>query len=253
MNSTTLETLQFDNRFVKQLPADTETANYRRLVTGACYSWVNPTPVRAPTLVSYSKEVATLLGLDQASCESDQFTRIFTGNELLDNMQAYAQCYGGFQFGNWAGQLGDGRAINLGEVVNAEGEHWTLQLKGAGPTPYSRSADGLAVLRSSVREFLCSEAMYHLGVPTTRALSLVTTGEQVMRDMFYDGNSKYEPGAIVCRVAPSFTRFGNFEIFAARGEHTLLKQLADYTIETDFRSEERRVGKECRSRWSPYH
>lgn len=234
MNSNTLETLQFDNRFVKQLPADTETANYRRLVTGACYSWVNPTPVRAPTLVSYSKEVATLLGLDQASCESDQFTRIFTGNELLDNMQAYAQCYGGFQFGNWAGQLGDGRAINLGEVVNAEGEHWTLQLKGAGPTPYSRSADGLAVLRSSVREFLCSEAMYHLGVPTTRALSLTLTGEQVRRDMFYDGNPADEPGAVVCRVAPSFTRFGSFQIFAAQGDIKLLKQLVDFTIINDF-------------------
>ena len=109
-----------------------------------------------------------------------------------------------------------------------------VQLKGAGLTPYSRSADGLAVLRSSIREFLCSEAMYHLGVPTTRALSLVSTGEHVIRDMFYDGNPKPEPGAVVCRVAPSFVRFGNFQIFAARGEIDVLQQLVDYTIRTDF-------------------
>lgn len=109
-----------------------------------------------------------------------------------------------------------------------------LQLKGAGPTPYSRSADGLAVLRSSVREFLCSEAMHHLGVPTTRALSLTLTGEQVMRDMFYDGHSKPEPGAVVCRVAPSFTRFGHFEILTARREIDLLRQFTDYTIRADF-------------------
>lgn len=109
-----------------------------------------------------------------------------------------------------------------------------LQLKGAGPTPYSRTADGLAVLRSSLREFLCSEAMHHLGIPTTRALSLTATGELVTRDMFYDGNPRQEPGAIVCRVAPSFTRFGNFQILAARKETELLRQLVDYTIETDF-------------------
>ena len=115
-----------------------------------------------------------------------------------------------------------------------EGQRFALQLKGAGPTPYSRSADGLAVLRSSVREFLCSEAMFHLGVPTTRALSLVTTGEEVLRDMFYDGHPKMEPGAIVCRVAPSFTRFGSFEIHTARGNKALLQQLVDYTITTDF-------------------
>jgi uncharacterized protein YdiU (UPF0061 family) len=98
----------------------------------------------------------------------------------------YAQCYGGHQFGVWAGQLGDGRAITLGEVLNNQGERWELQLKGAGKTPYSRTADGLAVLRSSVREFLCSEAMHHLGIPTTRALCLVTTGQGVLRDMFYE-------------------------------------------------------------------
>ena len=103
------------------------------------------------------------------------------------------------------------------------GERWELQLKGAGPTPYSRTADGRAVLRSSIREFLCSEAMHHLGVPTTRALSVVTTGDDVVRDMLYDGNPRPEPGAVVCRVAPSFIRFGNFEIFASRGEHEVAR------------------------------
>ncbi|HTA64885.1 MAG TPA: YdiU family protein, partial [Xanthomonadaceae bacterium] len=120
------------------------------------------------------------------------------------------------------------------EAVNAAGERWELQLKGAGPTPYSRNADGRAVLRSSIREFLCSEAMHHLGVPTTRALSLVATGEEVVRDMFYDGHPKAEPGAIVCRVAPSFVRFGNFELPASRGDVELLRRLIDFTIHRDF-------------------
>jgi uncharacterized protein YdiU (UPF0061 family) len=190
--------------------------------------------VADPRLIVHSQEVAELLGLPTGVCESAEFVAVMSGNRLLQGMDPYATCYGGHQFGSWAGQLGDGRAINLGEIINQQGERWVLQLKGAGLTPYSRSADGLAVLRSSVREFLCSEAMHHLGVPTTRALTLVSTGEKIMRDMFYDGNSRYEPGAIVCRVAPSFTRLGSFEIFAARGEYPLLKQLADYTIETDF-------------------
>lgn len=231
---TQLNQLQFDNRLVRQLPADPEVENYRRQVTGAIYSRVNPTPVKNPQLVAGAKEVAALLDLPEAIFTQTEFAQIFGGNQLLAGMEPHACCYGGHQFGNWAGQLGDGRAINLGEVRNQKGEHWTLQLKGAGPTPYSRTADGLAVLRSSVREFLCSEAMFHLGVPTTRALSLVTTGEWVRRDMFYDGNPQLEPGAVVCRVAPSFTRFGNFEIFSARGEIDLLKQLADFTIRTDF-------------------
>jgi serine/tyrosine/threonine adenylyltransferase len=149
-------------------------------------------------------------------------------------MQPHAANYGGHQFGHWAGQLGDGRAISLGEAINATGQRWELQLKGAGPTPYSRHADGRAVLRSSIREFLCSEAMHHLGVPTTRALSLVATGEPVVRDMFYDGHPKLEPGAIVCRVAPSFLRFGSYELPAARGEQALLKELVDFTIARDF-------------------
>jgi len=232
--SGTLESLTFDNRFTRELPADPETTNQRRQVMGACYSFVQPVKVAAPQLVAYSRETAALLDLSAETCESDDFLQVFVGNHLPAGMEPYATCYGGHQFGNWAGQLGDGRAINLGEIINQRSERWALQLKGAGPTPYARTADGLAVLRSSVREFLCSEAMFHLGVPTTRALSLALTGEQVVRDMFYDGHPKLEPGAVVCRVAPSFTRFGSFQIFASRGETEVLKQLADYTIRTDF-------------------
>jgi serine/tyrosine/threonine adenylyltransferase len=229
-----LHALTFDNAFVRELPADPETANHRRQISGACYSRVRPTPVRAPVLIACAAEVADLLGLDAAACTDDEFVQVFAGNRLLPGMDPFAMCYGGHQFGNWAGQLGDGRAINLGEVLGRDGSRWTLQLKGAGPTPYSRTADGLAVLRSSVREFLCSEAMHHLGVPTTRALSLIGTGEHVMRDMFYDGRPRAEPGAIVCRVAPSFLRFGNFEILAARGEIELLRRLVDHCIRSDF-------------------
>jgi len=229
-----LDRLVFDNQFIQRLPADPESENYRRQVIKSCYSNVLPAKVSAPTMVSYSKEIAEQLGLSAADCISDQFSQVFVGNELLPKMEPYAMCYGGHQFGHWAGQLGDGRAINLGEVVNTKKQRWALQLKGAGPTPYSRTADGLAVLRSSIREFLCSEAMHHLGVPTTRALSLILTGEQVVRDMFYDGRPKAEPGAVVCRVAPSFTRFGSFQIYSARGDIDLLRQFVDYTISIDF-------------------
>jgi len=229
-----LDNLKFDNRFVQQLPADSEMDNYRRQVTNACYSKVLPSKVSAPKVIAYSREMAEQLGFTETDCHSKRFAEVFVGNEILAGMDPYAMCYGGHQFGQWAGQLGDGRAINLGEVVNIEHQRWALQLKGSGPTPYSRSADGLAVLRSSVREFLCSEAMHHLGVPTTRALSLILTGEQVVRDMFYDGNPKAEQGAVVCRVAPSFIRFGSFQVFASRGEIEVLRQFVDYTITTDF-------------------
>jgi serine/tyrosine/threonine adenylyltransferase len=226
--------VRFDNRFVRELPGDSGSENTRRQVPGVCYSRVRPTPVTAARLVAHSREVADLLDLPTTVCESETFLRWVSGNQLLPGMEPYAMRYGGHQFGVWAGQLGDGRAINLGEIVNLRGERWALQLKGAGPTPFARMADGFAVLRSSVREFLCSEAMHHLGVPTTRALSLVTTGEHVIRDMFYDGRPRPEPGAIVCRVAPSFVRFGNFEIHAASGETDVLRALADYTIRVDF-------------------
>ena len=173
-----------------------------------------------------------MLGIDPRawSEQPDVMARVLSGSLLLPGMDPHAASYGGHQFGHWAGQLGDGRAIALGEVVDDRGRHHTLQLKGAGPTPYSRSADGMAVLRSSVREFLCSEAMHHLGIATTRALSIVVTGDKVVRDILYDGNPRPEPGAVVCRVAPSFIRFGNFQLFAARQETEELRQLTDFTI-----------------------
>lgn len=229
-----LDSLNFDNKFVRELPGDPKTENKRRQVYKACFSRVQPYSAAAPKYVAHAREVSEFLDLGAEIEDKERFAAVFSGKQLLDGMDPFAMCYGGHQFGNWAGQLGDGRAINLGEVVNKAGQRWMLQLKGAGPTPYSRMGDGFAVLRSSIREFLCSEAMFHLGVPTTRALSLVETGDPVMRDMFYDGRAKDEPGAVVCRVAPSFTRFGNFQIFGARQEHETLKTLVDYTIKTDF-------------------
>ena len=161
---------RFDNAFVHDLPGDTETGPRVRQVESALWSRVEPTPVAAPRLLAYSPEMAKVLGLGEADVLSPEFAQVFGGNALLAGMEPYAANYGGHQFGHWAGQLGDGRAITLGETINAAGERWELQLKGAGLTPYSRTADGRAVLRSSIREFLCSEAMHHLGVPTTRAL-----------------------------------------------------------------------------------
>ncbi|MCL1633432.1 YdiU family protein [Luteimonas sp. SX5] len=226
--------MRFDNAFIRELPGDPESGARLRQVHGALWSSVEPTPVVAPRLIAYSREMAATLGISDADIAKPEFAQVFGGNALFEGMRPYAANYGGHQFGHWAGQLGDGRAIALGETVNAAGERWELQLKGAGPTPYSRSADGRAVLRSSIREFLCSEAMHHLGVPTTRALCLIGTGGEVVRDMFYDGHPRPEPGAIVCRVAPSFVRFGNFELPASRGDVGLLKQLADFTVRRDF-------------------
>lgn len=226
--------VQFDNRLVSELPGDPSTENRSRQVYGACWSPVKPTPVAKPELISYSPEMMDELGLTEQELKSPAWVNSLGGNELVPGMQSYAMCYGGHQFGNWAGQLGDGRAINLGETINQASRRWVLQLKGAGPTPYSRRGDGRAVLRSSVREFVCSEAMHHLGVPTTRALSLVSTGDQVVRDMFYDGRPAPEPGAIVCRVSPSFLRFGNVEIFASRGETEVLDSLVEFVLKRDF-------------------
>lgn len=224
----------FDSPFTRELPGDPVPTNERRQVPGACWSRVEPTPVAAPRMLAASRELAASLGFADAFVDSDRFARVMAGNERLPGMDPHAMCYGGHQFGNWAGQLGDGRAINPGACLDRDGVRQVLQLEGAGPTPYSRTADGRAVLRSSVREYLCSEAMAHLGVPTTRALSLVTTGEEVVRDMFYDGNAAAEPGAVVCRVAPSFVRFGNFEIHAAREEPEIGRALLDHVIRHQF-------------------
>jgi serine/tyrosine/threonine adenylyltransferase len=227
--------LAYEATFVRELPGDPLLHNVSRAVRDACYTRVNPTPVTAPRLLGWSEPLGELLGIARPSSPTAPAVEVLAGNRVLDGMAPYAARYGGHQFGVWAGQLGDGRAITLGEVIAPGGARHDLQLKGAGKTPYSRTADGRAVLRSSLREFMCSEAMHWLGVPTTRALSLVATGDTVIRDMFYDGNPEAEPGAIVCRVAPTFVRFGNFEILAAHEEMDTLKRLADYVIRHHFR------------------
>jgi len=228
-----LAQVEFESSVVATLPGDADRSNRPRAVADAAYTLVMPTPVSAPRLLAWSDELGEELGLARPAATGPAVD-ILAGNALAPGMRPYAARYGGHQFGNWAGQLGDGRAITLGELITPSGERQELQLKGAGPTPYSRFADGRAVLRSSLREFLCSEAMHHLGVPTTRALSLVATGDQVVRDMFYDGNAQAEPGAIVCRVAPSFIRFGNFEIHSASEEIELLRGLADHVIAVHY-------------------
>lgn len=261
----------FVSRFVDELPQDPlglEHSKRPRQVESACYSRVEPSKTLAPRCIAFSNDLSEDIGLSSVLLlssdhqEPSVLERVLSGNALFDGMQPYSMCYGGHQFGNWAGQLGDGRAINLGEIEaqpsesksgepnsntsksnkpnldepksDEPGRIWQLQLKGAGRTPYSRHADGLAVLRSSVREFLCSESMYYLGIPTTRALSLCLTGDSVERDMFYDGRPQMEPGAVVCRVSKSFIRFGSFEIFAARGDFETLEKLAAYTIKHHF-------------------
>jgi uncharacterized protein YdiU (UPF0061 family) len=212
----------FDNSFAA-LPA-------------AFYTRLAPQPLADPQLVAISEEVADLLGLPASLLDSPEFAGIFAGNRLLPGSEPLAAVYSGHQFGVWAGQLGDGRAHLLGGLRNEHG-HWEIQLKGAGRTPYSRGADGRAVLRSSIREFLCSEAMAGLGIPTTRALCIVGAEQAVRRE-------EIETAAVVTRVAPGFVRFGSFEHWAARGRHEELRQLADYVIDT-FRPE-------CRDDANPY-
>ena len=225
--------LHIHNSFITELPADKDQNNIPRQVENACFSYVQPVVPSNPVLIHAVAEVADNIGLSQTDLASPEFLKVFSGSTVYSGTKPYAMCYAGHQFGNWAGQLGDGRAINLTEVINND-QLYTLQLKGAGPTPYSRNADGFAVLRSSIREYLCAEAMHHLGVPTTRSLSLMETGDPVLRDILYNGNPAYEKGAVVCRVAPSFIRFGSFEIFAARNDLENLRLLADYTIKHHF-------------------
>ena len=175
MTTPQLSDLNWDDRFVSSLPADPIQSNTTRQVRGAAFSRVDPSSVAKPELLALSTEMATELGMSPELTGSEEFVSAMGGNLVVDGMKPYAACYGGHQFGNWAGQLGDGRAITLGEIVNDVGVRYELQLKGAGPTPYSRFADGRAVLRSSIREFLCSEAMHHLGVPTRLSARVVGT------------------------------------------------------------------------------
>ena len=190
-----LSNLGFDNKNTKNLPVDSDNNNSHtaRQTTNVIFAPAVPTPVTSPRLIAYSTDALELLGLQVPTEQTahaafvSEMETYFSGNKLLPGSKPVAHCYCGHQFGNFAGQLGDGAAISLGEIVNTRGERWELQLKGAGLTPYSRTADGRKVLRSSVREFLCSEAMYFLHVPTTRSASCITSSSTVQRDPFYDG------------------------------------------------------------------
>lgn len=209
----TLETLSFDNTFAR-LPEKF----FRR---------VRPTPLPAPRLVAFNERAAELVNLDPNEAQRADFAEYFAGNKLLPGSEPLAAIYAGHQFGTFVPQLGDGRAILLGEAVNARGERFDIQLKGAGETAFSRMGDGRAVLRSTIREYLCSEAMHALGIPTTRALCIVGADEPVYRE-------SVETAAVLTRLAQTHVRFGSFELFASRAQDAELKTLADYTIENHF-------------------
>lgn len=208
-----LSALPLHNRFVQ--------------LGGTYYARVTPTPLSNPRLLHANAEVAALLGIDPDELRTPAFTEIFAGNRALPGAEPIATVYAGHQFGVWVPQLGDGRAILLGQLRNAQGQSWDLQLKGAGKTPYSRFGDGRAVVRSSVREYLCGEALHHLGIPTTRALCLIAADDPVRRETI-------EHAAVICRVAPSHVRFGHFELFYDRREFEQLAALADHVIEEHF-------------------
>ncbi len=213
MKLLTLDNLRIDNRFAR-LPGD-------------YFSRVQPTPLPSPRLLHFNTDAAALIDLDPEEARHQKFAEIFSGSQALPGAEPLSMLYAGHQFGTWVPQLGDGRAILLAQVRNAQGQSWDLQLKGAGPTPYSRGSDGRAVLRSTVREYLCSEAMHGLGIPTTRALSIVTSPQPVRRETM-------ETAAIVCRMAPSHVRFGSFEVFYYREQYEKLQPLADHVIAEHF-------------------
>lgn len=193
----------------------------------AFYTRLMPTAVREPYWVARSQSMARELGLEKDWWRSQEALEAFSGNRPLRGSQPLASVYSGHQFGVWAGQLGDGRAILLGEVASYAGQPLELQFKGSGLTPYSRMGDGRAVLRSSIREFLCSEAMHALGIPTTRALCVTGSDQPVRRESI-------ETAAVVTRIAPSFIRFGHFEHFSHHGLHDELRKLTDYVIDTFY-------------------
>lgn len=240
-----LSDLPKTNTFTQKLPADQEyptpAASHKaertklgpRLVRNAAFTFVRPDPIEKPELLAVSKAALKDLAIDPAIVETDEFKEVLSGNKIItledgkepdeNGIYPWAQCYGGFQFGQWAGQLGDGRAISLFETTNpATGKRYELQLKGAGKTPYSRFADGKAVLRSSIREFVISESLHALGIPTTRALSLILAPEAKVR------RETMEPGAIVCRFAETWLRIGTFDLARSRGDRDLIRKLADY-------------------------
>uniref|UniRef100_A0A8D2ZYK2 Selenoprotein O n=1 Tax=Scophthalmus maximus TaxID=52904 RepID=A0A8D2ZYK2_SCOMX len=225
-------------KLIEEFPVDEVDGNFVRTVKNCIFSKSTPTPLKGPLrLAAVSKEVIEgIFDLDVAVTQSEDFLHYASGGKLLIGSVPLAHRYGGHQFGYWAGQLGDGRAHLLGRYSNRKGETWELQLKGSGKTQYSRSGDGRAVIRSSVREFLCSEAMHFLGVPTSRAASLIVSEEPVVRDQFYNGNVKMERGAVVLRLAKSWFRIGSLEILAQSGETDLLRKLVNFVIDEHFPS-----------------
>lgn len=214
-------------QYLDIFPGDFSGNPVQRQTPKVLFATVQPTGFERPELISFNQKLSEETGTGKFEAEDLDF---LVGNSLPGNIKPYATAYAGHQFGNWAGQLGDGRAIFAGEISNLDGKTTEIQWKGAGATPYSRHADGRAVLRSSVREYLMSEAMFHLGVPTTRALSLAFTGENVIRDIMYSGDAKPEKGAVVIRTAESFLRFGHFELLSAQKETQTLQKLADFCI-----------------------
>ena len=245
-HSTTLADLPKSNNFTSKNPTDqafpTPEDSHKaprqklgpRLVREALYTYVRPEPTEEPELLAVSKRALKDIGLSESEAETEDFKALVSGNKMFwdeekGGIYPWAQCYGGFQFGSWAGQLGDGRAISLFESTNPETKvRYELQLKGAGKTPYSRFADGKAVLRSSIREFVVSEFLNALGIPTTRALSLTLCPKsQVIRE-------RMEPGAIVCRFAQTWIRLGTFDLMRSRGDRNLIRRTATYVAEDVF-------------------
>ena len=208
-----LEQLNFENSYAR-LP-------------DSFHSRLNPTPLPDPYLVSFNANAARLIDLDSAEISRADFAEHFTGNRMLPGSDPLSMLYAGHQFGHFVPQLGDGRAILLGEIRNRAGELWDVQLKGAGITPYSRQGDCRAVLRSSIREYLCSEAMHGLGIPTSRALCITGSDEEVYRE-------RIETAAVLTRLSPSHVRFGSFEVFFYRGQPQQIAELADYVIARHF-------------------
>lgn len=217
--------------FIEIFPGDFSGNTMQRNTPKVLFSTVATVGFDHPELIAFNERLSEDIGLGTFHEKDLNF---LAATNLPNHIKTYSTAYAGHQFGNWAGQLGDGRAIFAGEITNDVGKKTEIQWKGAGATPYSRHADGRAVLRSSVREYLMSEAMFHLQIPTTRALSLCLTGENVIRDIMYSGNPQEEKGAVVVRTAESFLRFGHFELISSQREYDTLKKLADFTIENYF-------------------
>ena len=206
-----MNSISFNNQYIK--------------LGEAFYARTRPAPVANPALIKFNNELASTLGL--TVCEPEDCAKIFSGNLIPEGAEPLAMAYAGHQFGGFNPQLGDGRAILLGEVESPAGEFFDIHLKGSGPTAFSRNGDGLAALGPVLREYLVSEAMHKMGVPTTRALAAVTTGEEVVRERLL-------PGGVITRVAKSFVRVGTFEYFAARDNFAAIRQLADFIIERTY-------------------